>query len=209
MSGGIVVAASGMCETGRIRHHLEHNLHRRDSTILFVGFQAQGSLGRVLLEGAERVRISGTDLNVRAHVRRIDSYSAHADQTELLTWITERKPISGSLFLTHGEPGAAAAPAELVTEHDPSLPVIIPAIGESYQLQSGTPAKLVGTARSDAAQLVGRDWQNDYADFAVGLKHQLARISDSENRRRAIAAMRMVLDDYAEPRDTRQKRVRV
>lgn len=208
MSGVIIIAASGMCEAGRIRHHLEHNLHRRDSTILFVGFQAQGSLGRILLEGAERVRISGTDLNVRAQIRRIDSYSAHADQSELLTWITERKPISGSLFLTHGEPGAAAALAELVTEHDPSLPVTIPAIGESYQLQSGTPAKLVGTARSDAAQLIGRDWQNDYADFAVGLKHQLARISDSGNRRKAIADMRKVLDEYAEPHHTRRNRVR-
>lgn len=105
MSGVIIIAASGMCEAGRIRHHLAHNLHRRDSTILFVGFQAQGSLGRVILEGARQVKISGTDVNVRAHIRRLDSYSAHADQAELLDWIKERKPISGSLFLTHGEPG--------------------------------------------------------------------------------------------------------
>ncbi len=129
MSGVIIIAASGMCEAGRIRHHLAHNLHRRDSTILFVGFQAQGSLGRVILEGARQVKISGTDVNVRAHIRRLDSYSAHADQAELLDWIKERKPISGSLFLTHGEPGAISALTELASEDDPSLSIVTPNIG--------------------------------------------------------------------------------
>jgi metallo-beta-lactamase family protein len=208
MSGVIIIAASGMCEAGRIRHHLAHNLHRRDSTILFVGFQAQGSLGRIILEGARQVRISGTDINVRAHIRRIDSYSAHADQAELLDWIRERKPISGSLFLTHGEPGALSALTELVSEDDPSLSIIDPDIGESYQLQSGTPAKLTGTARTDAAQLIGRDWQNDYADFAVGLKRKLAQIPDPVSRQKAVADMRKVLDRYADSGDTRHRRVR-
>ncbi|MDV7084320.1 MBL fold metallo-hydrolase [Rhodococcus opacus] len=196
MSGVIIIAASGMCEAGRIRHHLAHNLHRRDSTILFVGFQAQGSLGRVILEGARHVKISGTDVDVRAHIRRIDSYSAHADQAELLDWIKGRKPISGSLFLTHGEPGAISALTELASEDDPSLSIITPDIGESYQLQSGTPAKLIGTARTDAAQLIGRDWQNDYADFAVSLKRRLAQIPDAMNRRKAVAEMRKVLERY-------------
>ena len=102
-SGAVIVSASGMCEAGRIRHHLLHNLHRRDSTVLFVGYQAQGSLGRVIMEGAERVRISGEDVRVRAQIRAIQSYSAHADQSELLDWITDRMPIAGSLFLDHGE----------------------------------------------------------------------------------------------------------
>ncbi|RZL81763.1 MAG: MBL fold metallo-hydrolase [Rhodococcus sp. (in: high G+C Gram-positive bacteria)] len=208
MSGVIIIAASGMCEAGRIRHHLAHNLHRRDSTILFVGFQAQGSLGRVILEGAKQVRISGTDVNVRADIRRIDSYSAHADQAELLDWIKERKPISGSLFLTHGEPGAISAMTELASDDDPALSIIAPAIGESYLLQSGAPAKLAGTARADAAELIGRDWQNDYAEFAVRLKGQLSRISDAGSRQKAIADMRKVLERYAEVQDTRQTRAR-
>ncbi|PBC40046.1 MBL fold metallo-hydrolase [Rhodococcus sp. ACS1] len=208
MSGVIIIAASGMCEAGRVRHHLAHNLHRRDSTILFVGFQAQGSLGRIILEGAKQVRISGSDVNVRAHIRRIDSYSAHADQAELLDWIKARNPISGSLFLTHGEPGAIAALTELVSDDDPSLSIVTPKIGECYQLQSGTPAKLAGTARTDAAQLIGRDWQNDYADFAVSLKRQLARISETGNRQKAITEMRRVLERYSDVHDSQTEPVR-
>src|SRR3546814_3495464 len=101
LSGVIILAASGRCEAGRIRHHLRHNLGRRESTILFVGFQAAGTLGRAIVDGARRVRISGHDVAVKAQVRRIDSYSAHADQDDIRAWIKARRPIAGSLFLTH------------------------------------------------------------------------------------------------------------
>ena len=201
MSGAIIIAASGMCEAGRIRHHLKHNLHRRDSTILFVGFQAQGSLGRVILDGAKRVRISGQDIDVRAQIRRIDSYSAHADQTELLDWIKARSPVSGSLFLAHGEPEAVAALAELVREVDPSLSIITPAMGEGYLLAPGTPATRIHPARADMPRLTGRDWQNDYAELAVSLKQQLARIADAGSRRKAIAEIHEILDSYTDVRD--------
>ena len=90
ITGAVIMAASWMCEAGRVRHHLLSNLHRSRSTILFVGFQAQGSLGRVILEGAKAVRISGHDVRVRAQIRQIDSYSAHADRDELAEWIADR-----------------------------------------------------------------------------------------------------------------------
>src|SRR3546814_3236869 len=83
LSGAIIMAASGMCEAGRIRHHLRHNPGRRESTILFVGFQAAGSLGRTILDGANRVRIWGQDVAARAQVRRRYTYSAHADHQDL------------------------------------------------------------------------------------------------------------------------------
>lgn len=198
ISGAIILAASGMCEAGRIRHHLRHNLHRRESTILFVGFQAQGSLGRVILEGASHVRISGSDVAVRAQIREIESYSAHADQTELHQWIAARRPIAGSLFLSHGEQEAIDGLRELVQRDDKAQSIITPELGETYELRAGTAAKRIGTGRSDQQQLIGRDWQNDYADFATGLKKHLAKIRDAKARRKAIAEMRKVLDSYAD-----------
>jgi metallo-beta-lactamase family protein len=193
-----------MCEAGRIRHHLKHNLHRRDSTILFVGFQAQGTLGRVILDGARRVRISGEDIEVEAEIRRIDSYSAHADRGELHDWIKARFPIRGSLFLNHGEPDASEGLAALVQPDDPALDIVIPQIGETYSLSAGLPAKRTATGRPEL--VAGADWQNDYADFAANLKRDLASVRSAEARRRAIADMRRVLDSYAEWNDKRRGR---
>ncbi|GLV27217.1 MBL fold metallo-hydrolase [Sphingobium sp. Cam5-1] len=200
MSGAIIMAASGMCEAGRIRHHLKHNLFRRESTVLFVGFQAKGTLGRVLLDGAQRVRISGEDVNVRARIRRIDSYSAHADRDELHSWISARRPITGSLFLDHGEPEAVAALRTLVQADDPATNIIAPQIGEVYALEPGTQAKRIQTGRVDMEQLSGPDWQNDYADFITHLKQHLGRIRNERARRQALAQMRRILDEYEEAR---------
>lgn len=208
VSGAIILAASGMCEAGRIRHHLAHNLHRRDSTVLFVGYQAQGSLGRVILEGAKTVRISGTDVRVRAEIRRIDSYSAHADQDELLDWIAERGPITGSLFLDHGEPEGLEAMRRALQQSDPALTVRLPQIGETYALEAGKAARRIATGRPDAQRAIGRDWQNSYADFITGLKADLARIKDDRKREEAIARMRRVLDSYGAFRDARSGRAK-
>ena len=195
MSGAIILAASGMCEAGRIRHHLLHNLPRWDSTILFVGFQAKGTLGRAILDGAGRVRISGRDVAVRASVRRIDSYSAHADRRELAAWATARLPVAGSLFLTHGEEEASAT---LAADLAPAFRSILrPEIGETWALPAGAPARRLRTGRVDLREAVGRDWQNDYAAFAAGLKHELQRIESESARREALARMRRVIDELA------------
>lgn len=206
VSGAIIMAASGMCEGGRIRHHLIHNLHRRESTVLFVGYQAQGSLGRVILDGAERVRISGQDVRVRAEIRRIDSYSAHADQGELLDWIAARHPVTGNVFLIHGEDAALHALQALVEQRCPGARVLTPEIGESYALVPGEPARRTRTGRTDLTAALGRDWQNSYADFVTGLKRQLGRIEDERAREKAIAEMRKVLDSYASFRAERHDR---
>lgn len=203
VSGAIIMAASGMCEAGRIRHHLRNNLFRRESTVLFVGFQAKGTLGRVLLDGAQRVRISGEDVNVRARIRRIDSYSAHADRDELHHWIAARRPITGSLFLDHGEREAVALLRDLVQVDDPAASIIVPQIGETYALAPGAPARRIQTGRVDIDQLVGPDWQNDYADFATHLKQHLGRIGSEKARREALAQMRRILDTYQEARQHR------
>lgn len=205
VSGAIIMAASGMCEAGRIRHHLVHNLFRRRSTVLFVGYQAAGTLGRVILEGAGRVRISGQDVMVRAAIRRINSYSAHADQGELLNWIAERAPIAGSLFLVHGESEALDTLGRLAADRVPGIRVTIPEIGESYDLPPAAPARRTRTGRADLTAALGHDWQNSYADFVTGLKRELAQIEDEARRQQAIADMRKVLQGYAAHRERRRE----
>lgn len=202
MSGAVILAASGMCEGGRIRHHLIHNLARNDSTILFVGYQAEGTLGRTILGGASRVRISGHDLAVRAQIRQIDSYSAHADKGDLLAWIDARQPIAGSLFLTHGEAQAIAALREAAGT--PSSSIIAPAIGERYRLTPKTPARRLSTGKIEVQKAIGRDWQNDYADFAVNLKQRLKHIGEDKARIDAIRQMHRILDDFSQ-RHTEQR----
>lgn len=201
ISGSIILAGSGMCEGGRVRYHLMANLDRRESTILFVGFQAGGTLGRAILDGAKRVRISGRDTAVRATIRTIESYSAHADRTELKDWILARQPLSGTLFLTHGE-GAAVAGLRALLERDIRA-IVTPEIGEVYELPAGSAARRIKTGRVDLRNAVESDWQNDYARFAVDLKHELEKIEAADRRREAIARMRDILVQY---RDARAKR---
>ncbi len=204
LSSAVILSASGMCEAGRIRHHLKHNLPRHDSTILFVGFQAQGTLGRTILDGAPRVRISGHDVAVRARIRRIDSYSAHADREELLAWIRARQPVQGGLFLTHGEPEALEALEDAAEAMVPK--VVIPEIGETWSLPAGAPPRRLKTGRVELREILHRDWQNDYADLAAQLKQRLQRIEGERNRREAIARMQDVLDGYGSARARRSNR---
>ncbi|WBX83071.1 MBL fold metallo-hydrolase [Sphingosinicella microcystinivorans] len=204
VSGAIIMAASGMCESGRIRHHLRHNLGRRESTVLFVGFQAAGTLGRTIMDGAPRVRISGHDVAVRAQVRRIDSYSAHADQADILRWINERRPIAGSIFLTHGEADAMESLRRLLQRDDAAASIVTPELGERYALPPRAKARRLSAGRTDMEAAVGRDWQNAYADFAVNLKRELSDIENAAARREAIERMRAVLQSYKASRMNRK-----
>jgi metallo-beta-lactamase family protein len=107
---GVIIAGSGMCEGGRIAHHLRHNLWRRNVAVLIVGFQAQGSLGRRLVDGAREVRIFGEKIVVRAAVHTLGGFSAHAGQSGLVEWAGHLARSRGRFVLTHGEPKACEAP---------------------------------------------------------------------------------------------------
>ncbi len=126
----IIIAASGMCTGGRIKHHLAHNIGRQSSILLFVGYQANGTLGRIILEGGkEEVRILGNYYRVRAEIRKINGFSAHADQRELLDWVNGIKKGPSRIFVTHGEPRAAHTLADLLAA-DNTRDVIVPEYGQ-------------------------------------------------------------------------------
>lgn len=112
----IIIAGSGMCTGGRIKHHLKNNLSRPESTILFVGYQAVGTLGRTIQDQPAEVRIFGEMQPLRARIEKISGFSAHADRNELLRWITALKKPPRRVFITHGEPDAANAFKKFLSE---------------------------------------------------------------------------------------------
>lgn len=114
--GAVIIAASGMCDAGRIKHHLRHNLGRRESSVVITGFQAEGTLGRRLVDGARRVRIFGEELPVRADIYTIGGLSAHADQTALLAWLGKFRQPPRHCFVVHGEAQTASSFAQAVRE---------------------------------------------------------------------------------------------
>lgn len=130
----IIISASGMAETGRILHHLRNNISDADNTILFVGFQAENTLGRRLLDGVSPVRIFGEEHTVRAAIERIEGYSAHGDRNDLLAWVghMERARLR-QVFLVHGEPESANALAEGIRGLGIAQ-VAVPALHEAFDL---------------------------------------------------------------------------
>jgi metallo-beta-lactamase family protein len=113
-SGAVIISSSGMCEAGRIKHHLRHNLARPECGILITGFQAQGTLGRRLVDGARAVKLFGEQVPVRASIHTLGGLSAHADQEGLLSWLGNFRAPPRRTFLVHGEAAIAASFAEAV-----------------------------------------------------------------------------------------------
>lgn len=130
----IILSASGMCEVGRIKHHLKHNLWDPLSTILFVGYQAPGTLGRSIVEGAKKVKIFGEEIAVNARVEYIEGYSGHADQTWLLNFVYSFTNPPKNIFLVHGEAEGQEELKQKI-EATSECKVIIPEFGESYELK--------------------------------------------------------------------------
>lgn len=131
----IIISASGMCDVGRIKHHLKHNLWNPKNTILFVGYQAPGTLGYSIVNGAKKVKIFGEDIAINAQIEYIEGYSGHADQEWLMNFIysfNQQKP--KHIFLVHGDEESEETLKEKITS-EAKIPVTIPNFGDSYLVQ--------------------------------------------------------------------------
>ena len=129
----IIISASGMCDVGRIKHHLKHNLWNPKSTILFVGYQAPGTLGYEIVNGAKTVKIFGEEIAVNARIEYIEGYSGHADQEGLMNFIYSFIQKPKNIFLVHGEENSQKVLKGKI-EEEAKIPVIVPSYGETYEL---------------------------------------------------------------------------
>ena len=129
----VIISASGMCEVGRIKHHLKHNLWNPKSTILFVGYQAPGTLGYSIVNGAKKVKIFGEEIAVNARIEYIEGYSGHADQEWLMNFIYSFIAKPKHIFLVHGEENSQTVLKEKIVT-DTGIDTVIPDFGETYEL---------------------------------------------------------------------------
>jgi metallo-beta-lactamase family protein len=192
----VILAASGMCDAGRIRKHLKRLLWERRATVLITGYQAVGTLGRLLVEGADMVRIQGDDIRVRARVRSIDVYSGHADAPGLAAWAKARQPVGGQLFLTHGEPDALAALRDRMTGAGFAADAIrLPVLDQRYRLTRTSAAAGEAPARLKSEAVARLDWHNDRARFLLGLNARLDALSSDAEREALLARLETALDE--------------
>ncbi len=193
--GAIIMAGSGMCDAGRIREHLAHNLWRPETTVLLVGYQAPGTLGSLLQRGVGAVRIHGEEVRVRARIRSLEAYSGHADRGELLRWAGERLPVRRGIFLTHGEEGSLAALRQgLAALGCAEESLYIPRLDETVELGLHGHPRPLAAAAGEAPRLAPEalrpaDWHNAYAAFLLEFGETLRGLPDDAARERLLAML--------------------
>lgn len=195
----IVLAGSGMCEAGRIRQHLAQALWDPATVVALVGFQAQGTLGRLLQDGERLVRIQGEAIRVAARIERIEGYSGHADAPELLRWAAARGPVAGGLFLVHGEPGARDGLAQRIAA-EPALAgatVLRPLLDEAFRLRAGTAPEAAPGAlprrRAEPETVMLPDWHNARSALLLAIDEALEQAPDEAARAALLARLRAAL----------------
>ena len=138
-SSKVIISASGMCDAGRIRHHLKHNLWRSECSVVFVGYQAEGSLGRRLLEGASSVKLFGEEIAVRARIYNFKGLSSHADRDHLIAWAEAYHPKPRQVFVVHGDAPVTELFADTLNRQ--GIPAHAPLYREEYDLLAGRKVK--------------------------------------------------------------------
>ena len=148
----IIISASGMCEAGRIRHHLKHNLWNPKNSIVFVGYQGQGTLGRSLVEGIKMVTLFGEEIQVNAEIHNLEGFSGHADQNGLFAWLAHFEQKPKQIFLVHGEEGSKKDFAKLVNEKLSYEPIVVMGNSEFELDMNKSEIVNMDSAREQAAE---------------------------------------------------------
>lgn len=131
----VIISASGMADAGRVRHHLKHNLWDSRNSVVFVGYQGEGTLGRMLVDGVKKVSLLGDTIDVKAEIYDLHGFSAHADQPMIMEWLKKFKKFPSRIFLVHGERQAAKELARVIKEEFKDTKVFIPTYGESMDIK--------------------------------------------------------------------------
>jgi metallo-beta-lactamase family protein len=190
----VIIAASGMCDAGRVRHHLKRLLWREQATVLLTGYQAIGTLGRLLQDGRKAVRIQGDEIKVRAQVRSINVYSGHADAPGLIAWAKARGPVSGTIFLTHGEPENLAGLERRLRKAGQSE-IVVAELDQTYRIaRTGRPAAMKSTPRVAPAAASRLDWHNARSEFTTRLSAQLEAAKDNGEREALLQTLIKTLE---------------
>ncbi|MCF6465742.1 MBL fold metallo-hydrolase RNA specificity domain-containing protein [Clostridium sp. Cult2] len=162
----VIISSSGMATAGRVRHHLKHNLWDGKNSLVFVGYQAEGTLGRIILNGAKKVKILGEEVAVKAEVYDLEGFSGHADQTMLIDWIRKFKMKPEKIFVVHGEEKSSNTLSNLI-EEEFNIETIIPNIGDKFNIekQSIELTKRVAKEPLDLEENIIRDLEYIYNQF--------------------------------------------
>lgn len=198
----IIVAASGMCDAGRIRHHLKRLLWRPETTLLLTGYQATGTLGRLLQQGARHVTIQGDEIQVRARIREFDAYSGHADAPALVAWTQARRPIGDRIFLTHGEPDSREALRErLVAAGFDEGRIESPEIDDCFELTRKGARHHASRPRLEPGAAARLDWHNARTQLLMRLSERLEDAPDDQAREALLASLMQELERKPEAAD--------
>lgn len=182
----IIISASGMCDAGRIKHHLKHNLWKKTSSIVFVGYQAEGSLGRYIRDGAKKVKIFGETIGIQAEIHSIEGFSGHADKEGLMDWLKGFKKLPKKVFVVHGEEDSTADFAKYI-EDELKVQTMVPNLYEEIDIDSHK------TISIDTEATMTEDQKNDLIKDVDDLSSLFSKTYSLSNK---ILKLKLESQDY-------------